>query len=96
MKQIALLSPRMPAFDDDATGDDPIEEALEFFGAVADASRDLYRRVLRAIDARRADFDKQYADARIAETDAKNQLAVIAAEIDPGHTRSIGLMSCSP
>jgi F-type H+-transporting ATPase subunit b len=42
--------------------------------------RFLYRPVLRLIDARRAEIDKQYADARGAETKAKDQLAAVAAE----------------
>lgn len=42
--------------------------------------RFLYRPVLRLIDTRRAEIDKQYADARGAEAEAKDQLAAIAAE----------------
>jgi hypothetical protein len=36
LEQVALLAARVAAFDDDATGDDPIREALELFGASAD------------------------------------------------------------
>ncbi len=42
--------------------------------------RFLYRPVLRLLDARRAEIDKQYAEAQLAETTAKNALAVIEAE----------------
>jgi len=42
--------------------------------------RFLYRPLLRLIDARRAEIDKQYADARIAEAKAQDQLAAVEAE----------------
>ena len=42
--------------------------------------RFLYRPVLRLIDARRAEIDKQYADARVAEAKAEEQLAAVEAE----------------
>jgi len=42
--------------------------------------RFLYRPVLRLLDDRRAEIDKQYADARTAETKAKDELAAIEAE----------------
>jgi F-type H+-transporting ATPase subunit b len=42
--------------------------------------RFLYRPVLRLIDARRAEIDKQYAEARSAETKAQEQLATVEAE----------------
>jgi F-type H+-transporting ATPase subunit b len=42
--------------------------------------RFLYRPVLRLIDARRAEIDKQYAEAQTAETKAKDALAAIEAE----------------
>lgn len=42
--------------------------------------RFLYRPVLRLIDARRAEIDKQYADARIAADKAEAELAGILAE----------------
>ena len=42
--------------------------------------RFLYRPVLRLIDARRAEIDEQYADARSAEAAAKEQLLAVAAE----------------
>ena len=42
--------------------------------------RFLYRPVLRLIDARRAEIDKQYADAHAVEIKAKEQLAAVAAE----------------
>ena len=42
--------------------------------------RFLYRPVLRLIDARRAEIDKHFADARGAEAKAKDQLAAVAAE----------------
>jgi F-type H+-transporting ATPase subunit b len=42
--------------------------------------RFLYRPVLRLIDARRAEIDQQYADARIAEDKAKTELAAVLAE----------------
>jgi F-type H+-transporting ATPase subunit b len=42
--------------------------------------RFLYRPVLRLIDERRAEIDKQYADARTAETKAQDELAAIEAE----------------
>jgi F-type H+-transporting ATPase subunit b len=42
--------------------------------------RFLYRPVLRLLDGRRAEIDKQYADARRAETTAKDELAAIEAE----------------
>jgi F-type H+-transporting ATPase subunit b len=42
--------------------------------------RFLYRPVLRLIDARRAEIDKQYAEARSAEAKAKEQLAAVEAE----------------
>jgi F-type H+-transporting ATPase subunit b len=44
--------------------------------------RFLYRPVLRLVDARRAEIDKQYADARTAEAKAKTQLAEIETERD--------------
>jgi F-type H+-transporting ATPase subunit b len=43
-------------------------------------NRFLYKPVLRLIDARRAEVDKQYADARAAEAKVKEQVAAIAAE----------------
>ena len=42
--------------------------------------RFLYRPVLRLLDDRRAEIDKQYADARTVETKAKEELAAIEAE----------------
>jgi len=42
--------------------------------------RFLYKPVLRMVDARRAEVEKQYADARAAETAAKEGLSAIAAE----------------
>jgi len=42
--------------------------------------RFLYRPVLRLIDARRAEIDKQYADTLAVETKAKEQLAAVEAE----------------
>jgi hypothetical protein len=45
MEQIALLTAWVPAFNDDAARDDPIEEALELLGASADAGRDRLRAV---------------------------------------------------
>ena len=42
--------------------------------------RFLYRPVLGLLDDRRAEIDKQYADARTAETKAKDELAAIEAE----------------
>jgi F-type H+-transporting ATPase subunit b len=42
--------------------------------------RFLYRPVLRLIDARRAEIDKQYADARIAAAEAKEQLSAVEAQ----------------
>jgi F-type H+-transporting ATPase subunit b len=42
--------------------------------------RFLYRPVLGLLDARRAEIDKQYADAQMAETKAKEELAAIEAE----------------
>lgn len=42
--------------------------------------RFLYQPVLRAIDARRAEVEKQYADAQAAETEAKTRLASVEAE----------------
>jgi F-type H+-transporting ATPase subunit b len=42
--------------------------------------RFLYRPVLRLLDDRRADIDKQYADARTTETKAKDEFAAIEAE----------------
>jgi F-type H+-transporting ATPase subunit b len=42
--------------------------------------RFLYRPVLRLLDDRRAEIDKQYADARMAEARAKDELAAIEAE----------------
>jgi F-type H+-transporting ATPase subunit b len=42
--------------------------------------RFLYRPVLRLIDARRAEIDKQYAEAGTAEAKAKEQLAAVEAE----------------
>jgi F-type H+-transporting ATPase subunit b len=42
--------------------------------------RFLYRPVLRLLDGRRAEIDKQYADARTAEAEAKDALAAIEAE----------------
>jgi F-type H+-transporting ATPase subunit b len=42
--------------------------------------RFLYRPVLRLIDARRAEIDKQYAAAHSVEAKAKEQLAAMAAE----------------
>lgn len=42
--------------------------------------RFLYRPVLRLVDARRAEIDKQYADARKAEAEALAQRAAIEAE----------------
>jgi F-type H+-transporting ATPase subunit b len=42
--------------------------------------RFLYKPVLRMIDARRAEIEKQYADASAAEAKAKDQLAAIEAE----------------
>jgi F-type H+-transporting ATPase subunit b len=42
--------------------------------------RFLYRPVLRLLDARRAEIEKQYADARMAEAKAKDELAAIEAE----------------
>jgi F-type H+-transporting ATPase subunit b len=42
--------------------------------------RFLYRPVLRLIDARRNEIDEQYANARRAEANAKDQLAAVAAE----------------
>jgi F-type H+-transporting ATPase subunit b len=42
--------------------------------------RFLYKPVLRMIDARRAEVEKQYADAGAAEAKARSELAAIAAE----------------
>ena len=42
--------------------------------------RFLYKPVLRLIDARRAEVDKQYADARAAEAQAEAHLAAVKAE----------------
>jgi F-type H+-transporting ATPase subunit b len=42
--------------------------------------RFLYRPVLRLIDARRGEIDKQYAEARSAEAKAQEQLAAVEAE----------------
>jgi F-type H+-transporting ATPase subunit b len=42
--------------------------------------RFLYKPVLRMIDARRAEVDRQFADVRAAEATAKEQLAAIEAE----------------
>jgi F-type H+-transporting ATPase subunit b len=42
--------------------------------------RFLYKPVLRLLDARRAEIDKQYAEAHAAEAQAKDQLAAIAAD----------------
>jgi len=42
--------------------------------------RFLYKPVLRLIDARRAEIDQQYADARAAEAQAETRLAAVAAE----------------
>ena len=42
--------------------------------------RFLYRPVLRLLDARRAEIDKQYAEAQLAETTARDALAAIEAE----------------
>jgi len=42
--------------------------------------RFLYRPVLRMVDARRSEIEKQYADARAAETKAKTVLAEIDSE----------------
>lgn len=42
--------------------------------------RFLYKPVLRMIDARRTELEKQYADARAAEAKAKDQLAAIEAQ----------------
>ena len=42
--------------------------------------RFLYRPVLRLLDDRRAEIDKQFADARTAETKAKDELAAVEAE----------------
>lgn len=44
--------------------------------------RFLYKPVLRLLDARRAEIDKQYAEARAAEANAKTELAAIKAERD--------------
>jgi F-type H+-transporting ATPase subunit b len=42
--------------------------------------RFLYRPVLRMLDARRAEIDKQYADAHLAEAKAKVELAALDAQ----------------
>jgi F-type H+-transporting ATPase subunit b len=42
--------------------------------------RFLYRPVLRMVDARRAEIDRQYADARAMEAKVKQELAAIEAE----------------
>jgi len=42
--------------------------------------RFLYRPVLQLLDARRAEVDQQYADAKLAEAKANDQLAAIEAE----------------
>jgi F-type H+-transporting ATPase subunit b len=42
--------------------------------------RFLYRPVLRLLDARRSEIDKQYAEARMAEAKAKDELAAVEAE----------------
>jgi F-type H+-transporting ATPase subunit b len=42
--------------------------------------RFLYRPVLQLLDARRAEVEQQYADAKFAETKANDQLAAIEAE----------------
>jgi F-type H+-transporting ATPase subunit b len=42
--------------------------------------RFLYKPVLRLLDARRAEIDKQYAEAHAAEAQAKDQLAATAAD----------------
>jgi hypothetical protein len=44
-KQIALAASRMPTFDDDAAGDDPVEKALEILRASADARGEGFRAV---------------------------------------------------
>ena len=44
--------------------------------------RFLYRPVLRLLDARRAEIDKQYAEAHMAEAKAKDELAALEAERD--------------
>ena len=42
--------------------------------------RFLYRPVLRRLDARRAEIDKQYADADLARANAKDELAAVEAQ----------------
>jgi F-type H+-transporting ATPase subunit b len=42
--------------------------------------RFLYRPVLRLLDARRAEIDKQYADADLAKAKAKDELAAVEAQ----------------
>ena len=42
--------------------------------------RFLYRPVLRLLDARRGEIDKQYAEAHMAEAKAKDELAAVEAE----------------
>ena len=42
--------------------------------------RFLYRPVLRLLDARRAEIDKQYAESHMAETKAKDELAAVETE----------------
>jgi hypothetical protein len=42
--------------------------------------RFLYRPVLRLLDARRAEIDKQYAEAHMAEAKAKDELAAVEAD----------------
>ena len=54
--------------------------------------RFLYKPVLRMVDARRTDVEKQYADARAAEARAKTELAAIEAErADIGAERAAAL-----
>jgi hypothetical protein len=42
MEQVALLPPRVPAFDNDPARDDPIEEAVKLFGATPDTRSDCF------------------------------------------------------
>ena len=55
VKQITLLTPRMPAFEDNATGCNPIEKAFELLGAAADACGDR----LRAVHVAKRDLKKR-------------------------------------
>ena len=58
--------------------------------------RFLYKPVLRMVDARRTEVEKQYADARAAEARAKTELAAIEAErADIGAERAAALQAAA-